>query len=87
MSLTLDEIRKLAADMKENLQREANQGIREKDFEQGIGALASMEAIDTFVYNMEVAAGAPYRDVENWRGKSHKLKRGKVLKIVRAVRK
>jgi hypothetical protein len=43
--LTMEEIRAIAADVKEDLQRQANQGIRKKDWEQGIGSLASMEAI------------------------------------------
>jgi len=55
-SLTLDELRRLAADLKEDLQRKANQGIRKKDWEQGIGSLASMEAIDQFLYQCELRA-------------------------------
>ena len=43
--------------MKEGLQRQANQGIRKKDWEQGIGSLASIEAIDNFVYNCSLRAG------------------------------
>jgi hypothetical protein len=61
--LTLEELRAIAADLKENYQREANQGIRKKDFEQGVGALASMEAVDSFLYNCSLRAGefAPVR--------------------------
>jgi hypothetical protein len=56
-SLTLDELRRIAADKKEDLQRQANQGIRKKDWEQGIGALAAKEAIDDFIYQCEIVAG------------------------------
>jgi hypothetical protein len=55
--LSLEELKAIATDVKENLQREANQGIRKKDWEQGVGALASMEAIDTFLYNCSLRAG------------------------------
>ncbi len=55
-SLTLDELRRLATDLKEDLQRKANQGIRKKDWEQGISSLASMEAIDEFLYTCELRA-------------------------------
>jgi hypothetical protein len=43
-TLSLDELREIAESQAEDLQRQANQGIRKKDWEQGIGALA---AIDT----------------------------------------
>src|SRR5216683_3404840 len=55
--LTLEEIRAIASDMKEDYQRQANQGIRKKDWEQGVGALASMEALESFVYNCSLRAG------------------------------
>jgi hypothetical protein len=47
--LSLDELRKIADDLREDLQRQANQGIRKKDWEQGIGSLASMEAVGEFI--------------------------------------
>jgi len=56
-SLTVDEIARIIADQKDDLQRQANQGIRKKDWEQGIGALASMEALDTFLYNCRLRSG------------------------------
>jgi hypothetical protein len=64
--LSLEELRAIAKDVKENLQREANQGIRKKDWEQGVGALAAMEAIDSFLYNCSLRAGefAPLRAAE-----------------------
>jgi hypothetical protein len=48
-SLSLDELRKIADDLTDDLQRKANQGIRKKDWEQGIGSLASMEAVNEFL--------------------------------------
>ena len=57
LSLSIEEIERIALDTKEDLQRQANQGIRKKDWEQGVGALASMEAIDNFVYSCRMRAG------------------------------
>jgi hypothetical protein len=94
--LTLDEIRAIAADVKEDLQRQANQGIRKKDWEQGIGSLASMEAIDNFVYNCSLRAGefSPERAAQRERllgdPSIKKRKRGAVTELpapVPAVRK
>src|SRR5208337_5456605 len=48
-TVSLDDLRRMAGDLKEDLQRKANQGIRKKDWEQGIGSLASMEAIEEFI--------------------------------------
>lgn len=48
-SLSLDDLRKIASDLTDDLQRKANQGIRKKDWEQGIGSLASMEAVNEFL--------------------------------------
>jgi len=47
--LSLDDLRKIADDLTDDLQRKANQGIRKKDWEQGIGSLASMEAVNEFL--------------------------------------
>lgn len=55
--LSLEELREIAVRIKEDLQRQANQGIRKKDWEQGVGALASMEAIDSFLYAASLRAG------------------------------
>jgi hypothetical protein len=38
------------------LQRKANQGIRKKDWEQGIGALASIDALQEFIRLCEMRA-------------------------------
>lgn len=56
--LSLDELRDVAEQVTEDLQREANQSIRKKDWEQGMSALGGMEAIKTFVYACELRAGA-----------------------------
>lgn len=55
--LSVAELREIAVRIKEDLQRQANQGIRKKDWEQGVGALASMEAIDNFLYAASLRAG------------------------------
>lgn len=56
-TLSLDDISKIAEDIQEDLQREANQGIRKKDWEQGIGALRAKEAIGEFLRTCEMRAG------------------------------
>ena len=58
--LTLEELRAIAADLKEGFQREANQGIRKHSSDgqlQGLAALACMEAVDSFLYNCSLRAG------------------------------
>jgi hypothetical protein len=62
-SLSLDDLRKIAEDLQEDLQRKANQGIRKKDWEQGIGALASIDALGEFIRICEIRAGM-YADAE-----------------------
>jgi hypothetical protein len=84
--LTLEELKEIAADVKENLQRAANQGIRKKDWEQGIGSLASIEAIETFLYNCSLRAGefAPARAEQRQRlfnPPQKKRKRGAVTEL------
>jgi hypothetical protein len=49
-------LRKIADDLTDDLQRKANQGIRKKDWEQGIGSLASMEAVNEFLRRCEQRA-------------------------------
>ncbi|MGH7744432.1 MAG: hypothetical protein ACREQ5_06365 [Candidatus Dormibacteria bacterium] len=68
LNLTIEDVRKLAADLKDDYQRQANQGIRKQSSDgelQGLSALASMEAVDRFVYDLELRAGAPYRNPQN----------------------
>jgi hypothetical protein len=94
--LSLEELKAIAKDVKDNLQREANQGIRKKDWEQGIGSLASMEAIDVFLYNCSLRAGefAPEKAESRQRlfnpPPEKKRKRGAVTELpapVSAIRK
>jgi hypothetical protein len=54
--LSLDDLRQIADGLKDDLQRQANQGIRKKDWEQGIGSLASMEAVAEFLRLCETRA-------------------------------
>jgi hypothetical protein len=82
--LTLERIREVAAQKKESLQSEANQAIRKKDLEQGMGALAGIQAIDDFIYQLELAAGQPYRNPADWNGsKARRVN----LRVMRRVRK
>jgi hypothetical protein len=43
--------------MKEDYQRHANEAMRKRDWEQGVGALASMETCDSFLYSCSLRAG------------------------------
>ena len=65
-TLSLDELREIAESQQEDLQRVANQGIRKKDWEQGIGALASIDAVREFIRLCEQRAGmyARYEDAK-----------------------
>jgi hypothetical protein len=58
LCLSIEEIERIAAHLKEDLQQQGNQGMRKKDWEQGISALASMECLDNFIYNCRLRAGA-----------------------------
>ena len=58
--LSLEELRQIVADLKEQFQREANQGIRKHSPDgqlQGLAALAKMEAAESFLYNCSLRAG------------------------------
>lgn len=73
MEISIEEIESAAAGLKDDLQRKANQGIRKKDWEQGIGSLASMQAIDDFVYLLKIRAGSELRTfVSRRRGRPKK---------------
>ena len=84
LTLTLERIKEIAQQKKESLQLEANQGIRKKDFEQSMGALASIEAIDDFLFQLELAAGRPYRNPADWNGVKARRQN---LRVVRGLRK
>jgi hypothetical protein len=58
MDLSIDQIMSAAAGMKEDLQRKANQGILRNDVHRSLVALASMGAIDDFVYVLKINAGS-----------------------------
>lgn len=73
-SLSLDDIRRIAVDHKENWQRKANQAIRKDELKDGLCALACIEAIDQFIYACELSAGAPYRDPNHWSGQEKPLR-------------
>lgn len=84
--LTLEEIRAIVDDLKEDYQRQANQGIRKKDWEQGVGALASMEACDSFLFNCRLRSGEESPDRAQQRrealgASAPKRKRGAVTEL------
>ena len=56
-TLSLDDLQKIASDLKEDLQRQVNQGMRKKDWEQGVAALGGMEAVGEFLRVCEIRAG------------------------------
>jgi hypothetical protein len=58
LELSIDAILAVAAGMKEDLQRQANQGVLRNDMNRALGALASINAIDNFVYRLQVRSGS-----------------------------
>jgi hypothetical protein len=58
MDLTIEQIEIAAADMKEDLQRKANQGILRNDVNRAMVALAGMAHIDDFVYQLRIRSGS-----------------------------
>lgn len=58
MELSIDAILAVAAGMKEDLQRQANQGILRSDLNRAIVALGSINAIDDFVYRLKIRSGS-----------------------------
>ena len=56
-TLSLDDLRDMAESLQEDLQRKANQGIRKKDWEQGIGSLAAIDAVGEFIRLCEIRVG------------------------------
>lgn len=58
MELSLEAILAVAAGMKEDLQRQANQGVLRNDLNRALGALATINGIDDFVYRLKISAGA-----------------------------
>jgi hypothetical protein len=58
LELSLDAILAVAAGMKEDLQRQANQGVMRNDLNRALGALASINAVDDFVYRLKIRSGS-----------------------------
>jgi hypothetical protein len=56
--LSLEEVRRIIADLRDGYQLEANQAIRKDDLKQGWGALAKIEACENFLYNCKLRSGA-----------------------------
>ena len=58
MELSIDAIIAVAAGMKEDLQRQANQSVMRNDLNRALGCLASINAIDDFVYRLKIRSGS-----------------------------
>jgi len=58
LELSIDAIIAVAAGMKEDLQRQANQGVLQNNLNKALGALASINAIDDFVYRLKIRSGS-----------------------------
>ena len=57
-NLSIEAIIAVSEDIKENLQRQANQGILRNDLNRSLVALGSMHAVNDFVYCLKMRAGA-----------------------------
>jgi hypothetical protein len=58
MDLSIERIKRVAAGVKEDLQRKANQGILRNDLNRAMVALAGIKQIDDFVYALEIESGS-----------------------------
>jgi hypothetical protein len=58
LELSIDAILAVAAGMKEDLQRQANQGVQRGDMNRALGCLASINAIDDFCYRLKIRSGS-----------------------------
>jgi hypothetical protein len=58
LDLSIEQILAAAASMKEDLQRQANRSILRNDMPRALGALCSIEAVDSFVYALKIRAGS-----------------------------
>jgi hypothetical protein len=54
VDLSIEQIEAAAAGMKEDLQRQANQGILRNDLNRALAALAGISHIDSFVYLLKI---------------------------------
>jgi hypothetical protein len=58
LDLSIDAILVVATGMKEDLQRQANQGILRNDLNRALVALGNITAIDDFCYRLKMVAGS-----------------------------
>jgi hypothetical protein len=58
LDLSIEQIEVAAAGMKEDLQRQANQGILRNDLNRALAALAGIGHIDSFVYLLKIRSGS-----------------------------
>ena len=54
--LSLEDLEKIAADLQDEFQRQVNQAVLKKDWEQGIGGLAGKDAVGQFLRSCELRA-------------------------------
>lgn len=84
MELSIDAILAVAAGMKEDLQRQANQGVLRNDLNRALGALATINGIDDFCYRLKVRAGSQLGISKNIPARSPKSPLRRHLEIVKA---
>lgn len=58
LELSIDAVTAVAEGMKQDLQREANRSVLRNDLNRALGALASINAIDDFVYRLKIRSGS-----------------------------
>jgi hypothetical protein len=58
LELSLDSILAVAEGMKQDLQRDANRAVLRNDLNRALGALASINALDDFVYRLKIRSGS-----------------------------
>jgi hypothetical protein len=58
LDLSIEQILAAAQSMKDDLQRQANRSILRNDMPRALGALCSIEAVDSFVYALKIRAGS-----------------------------
>lgn len=86
--LTLEEIAQLVEEARADHQRKANQAIIKDDLKQGWGALASMEALESFLYTCRTRAGAFAPVTAEGRARSlEELKRSGLQLVGKRIRK
>ncbi len=58
LELSIDAVIAVAEGMKQDLQREANRSVLRNNLNLALGALASINAIDDFVYRLKIRSGS-----------------------------